>query len=101
LTFDLVAGQTMRVHPGHVGLFAGTVGFSVVRVPGVSNRYLGDDGHHFAVLTGPGRIWLQSMPLPMLAGALEPYLRRDDRRGESGMVGGATAGMLGSILGNR
>ncbi len=101
MTFDLVAGQSMRVHPGHVGLFQGTVTFSVVRVPGITNRYLGGDGHHFAVLTGPGRIWLQSMPLPMLAGALEPYLERDGRPVESGMVGGATAGLIGNILGNR
>ena len=36
----------------------------------MANRYMGSDGHHFALLTGPGRIWLQSMPLPVLAGVI-------------------------------
>jgi uncharacterized protein (AIM24 family) len=95
LTFDLAPGQTMRVHPGHIGLFQSSVQFSVVRVPGLTNRYLGADGHHFVVLTGPGKIWLQSMPLPLLAGALEPYLDRDGRPVESGAVGGVLGGLLG------
>ena len=60
LAFDLQPGQSMRVHPGHVGLFQASITFQVVRVPGLKNRYMGDDGHHFAVMTGPGRIWLQS-----------------------------------------
>lgn len=104
VTFDLAPGQSMRVHPGHVGLFQSTVNFSVVRVPGITSRYFGSDGHHFAVLTGPGRIWLQSMPLPILAGALEPYLenRGDHHPEASGMVGGAAAaGVLGSLFGNK
>ncbi len=53
----------------------------------MANRYMGSDGHHFAVLTGPGRIWLQSMPLPVLAGVIGEYMPdRDDhaRRGGGG-----------------
>lgn len=100
LAYDLVAGQTMRVHPGHVGLFQSSVSFQVVRVPGMANRYLGDDGHHFVVLTGPGRVYLQSMPLPILAGALQPYLD-GGRSGpvEAGAAGGAVGGVLGGLLG--
>jgi uncharacterized protein (TIGR00266 family) len=79
LAFDLQPGQSMRVHPGHVGLFQASVTFQVVRVPGLRNRYMGDDGHHFAVMTGPGRIWLQSMPLAILAGALR-HARRHPAR---------------------
>ncbi len=97
LAFDLQPGQTMRVHPGHVGLFQASVSFQVVRVPGLMNRYMGDDGHHFAVMTGPGRIWLQSMPVAILAGAVRPYLG-DDHPVEAGAAGGAAAGLLGSIL---
>ncbi len=97
LTFDLAEGQSMRVHPGHAGLFESRVKFTVVKVPGIANRYLGDDGHHFVVLTGPGKIWLQSMPLPLLAGALSPYLERDGHPVESATVGG----MIGSILGTK
>jgi uncharacterized protein (AIM24 family) len=71
-----------------------------MRVPGLMNRYMGSDGHHFAVLEGPGRIWLQSMPLPILAGALSHYLG-DDRRGgavEAGAAGGVAGKMLGDLF---
>ncbi|HVA06999.1 MAG TPA: TIGR00266 family protein [Acidimicrobiales bacterium] len=97
LAYDLVAGQTMRVHPGHVGLFQASVQFQVIRVPGLMNRYMGGDGHHFAVMTGPGRIWLQSMPVPILAGVIEHYL--PDRGEARGAVeGGVVGGVLGNIL---
>jgi uncharacterized protein (TIGR00266 family) len=100
LAYDLAPGQTMRAHPGHVGLFQASVTFSVMRVPGLINRYGGKDGHHFAVLTGPGRIWLQSMPLPILAGVIYeslPHGDRDDHRG-SAMGAGAAGGLLGDLL---
>jgi uncharacterized protein (TIGR00266 family) len=94
LAYDLAPGQTMRAHPGHVGLFQASVTFQVQRVPGITNRYLGDDGHHFVVLTGPGRVYLQSMPITILAGALQPYL--DTGNGAGAAVGG---GVLGGALG--
>jgi uncharacterized protein (TIGR00266 family) len=102
LTYDLAAGQTMRAHPGHVGLFQSSVSFQVVRVPGLMNRYMGGDGHHFVVLTGPGKIWLQSMPIPILAGVIGEYLG-DQRSGgvEAGAAGGAAASVLGGLFGNR
>jgi len=96
LAFDLQPGQSMRVHPGHVGLFQASVQFTVQRVPGLVNRYMGDDGHHFAVMTGPGRIWLQSMPVAILAGAIEPFLP-DKGRGDD-VAAGAAGGLLGNLL---
>lgn len=98
LAYDLVAGQTMRAHPGHVGLFEASVSFQVQRVPGLANRYLGEDGHHFVVLTGPGRVYLQSMPVPILAGALRPYL--DGGQASAGVTGGVLGGTLGGLLRN-
>ncbi len=71
---ELAAGQSLRVHPGHVGMFESAVAFQMMRVPGVVNRYFGGDTHHFAVLSGPGTVWLQPMPLSVLAAALAPYL---------------------------
>jgi len=101
MAYDLAPGQTMRAHPGHVGLFQASVTFQVVRVPGLANRYFGADGHHFAVLTGPGRIWLQSMPVPILAGALSPYVAGESHPVEAGAAGGVVAGALGNLFGNR
>ena len=89
IVYDLQPGQTMRVHPGHAGLFQASVTFSVQKVPGLANRYMGADGHHFAVLTGPGRIWLQSMPVPILAGVISEYMPdRDGHPVETGVVAG-------------
>ncbi len=100
-TFDLGSGQQLRAHPAHVGLFQSSVRFEVQRVPGLANRYLGDDGHHFVLLTGPGRVYLQSMPLPILAGALQPYLAQGGGHPvEAGATGGIVGSALGGLLGN-
>lgn len=64
--FELAAGESLRAHPGHVGMFAASVAFQLTRVPGMANRYFGHDTHHFAVLSGPGPVWLQSVPMPAL-----------------------------------
>ncbi len=93
---QLAPGQSLRVHPGHVGMFQASASFQVVRVPGAANRYFGGDAHHFAVLSGPGTVWLQSMPLPLLAASLAPYLPgSQDRREpvESGLGGGIIGDM--------
>jgi uncharacterized protein (TIGR00266 family) len=95
--YDLAAGQSLRAHPGHVGMFTASVSFQVMRVPGITNRYFGGDTHHFAVLSGPGTVWLQSMPLPVLAASLAPYLPQaqgDHPATESGVVGGIIGDLL-------
>jgi uncharacterized protein (AIM24 family) len=71
---ELAAGESLRAHPGHVGLFESTVAFQMMRVPGMVNRYFEGDTHHFGVLSGPGTVWLQSVPLPVLAAELAAYL---------------------------
>ena len=43
-------------------------------MPGIKNMFLGGDGLFLLQLTGPGKVWLQSLSLPMLAHALQPYL---------------------------
>jgi uncharacterized protein (AIM24 family) len=94
---ELVAGQSLRVHPGHVGMFRTSLSFQVVRVPGVANRYFGGDAHYFAELSGPGTVWLQSMPLPQLAASLVPYLPTAQDRPEP-VEGGLVGGIMGDML---
>jgi hypothetical protein len=53
----------------------------------------GGDGLFLAALTGPGKVWLQSLPLPGLAHALLPYLPRG---GEVGAAAGG--GVLGAVI---
>lgn len=92
----------MLAHPGHVGLFEDRVSFTITRVPGIKNMVFGDDGFHLVALTGPGSIWLQSMPISALAAALGPYLPRSDDHhdhpaAEAG-IGGVLGGMIGKNL---
>jgi len=95
-SYDLPPGQTVLVHPGHIGMFQGTVQFQITRVPGVTNMLFGGDGFHLVALTGPGRVWLQSMPVPLLASALAPYIAKDTAPEAVG--GGIAGGMLGDFL---
>jgi uncharacterized protein (TIGR00266 family) len=71
---ELQPGETLRVHPGHVGMLDASVQFSITTVPGIRNILFGGDGLFLVQLTGPGKVWLQSMPLPNLAHAIAHYL---------------------------
>jgi len=71
---ELESGETIKVDPGHIGLFETSVNMDITRVKGVKNMFFGGEGIFLATLTGPGKIWLQSMPLMNLARRLNPYL---------------------------
>src|ERR1700744_2546796 len=75
---DLQPGETLRVHPGHVGAFQGGVSFNITRIQGIRNMFFGGDGIFLAALTGPGRVWLQPLPRAYMAHSREPYLSHDD-----------------------
>lgn len=94
--YTLGPGQTMLVHPGHVGMFDQTVQFTMTTVPGIRNKIFGGDGFLLVALTGPGEIWLQSMPLPNLAHALMPYIGVES--GAAGGEGGAVGAIVGGLL---
>jgi len=73
-----------------VGMFEGSVQFQITQIPGVANVMFGGDGLHLVALTGPGQIWLQSLPLAQLAQAIQPYLPEPSAPSSdsgSGMVG--------------
>src|SRR3954447_12148226 len=72
--YDLEPGQSLRVHPAHIGVVEQSVEYELTTVPGIKNKVFGGDGLFLVRLTGPGKVWLQSMSLPMLAHALMPYL---------------------------
>ncbi|HEV2218402.1 MAG TPA: TIGR00266 family protein [Candidatus Dormibacteraeota bacterium] len=86
VTYDLQAGNTLRVHPGHVGMYQETVQFNITTIPGIKNALFGGDGIFLATLTGPGRVWLQSMSMPHLAHAIAEYLPRP-AESSGGLVG--------------
>jgi len=95
-SYDLPPGETILVHPGHIGMFQATVQFSINRMRGIANIMFGGDGLHLVALTGPGRVWLQSMPVSMLAHALAPYLGQGSAT--ETVAGGVAGGALGDFL---
>jgi uncharacterized protein (AIM24 family) len=95
---DLAVGETLRVHPGHVGAFHSGVRFDIQMVPGMKNMFFGGDGLFLAVLTGPGRIWLQTLPIARLAHQIQEYLPSESAKGN--VEGGIVGGVVGSILKN-
>jgi uncharacterized protein (TIGR00266 family) len=72
--YKLTAGETMQVDPGHVAFFEPTISYEISRVKGVSNILFSGEGLFLASLTGPGQVWMQSLPLSNLAGKLAKYL---------------------------
>lgn len=94
LAYDLAPGEVLRAHPGHVGLFQDSVQFGITTVPGIRNKFFGGDGLFLAQLVGPGRVWLQSMPLPLLAHAIGEYLSASE-----GAAAGGAGGLMGGLLG--
>ncbi len=72
--YDLAAGQEIVVDTGNVAGFATSVKMEIVQVKGVKNMLFGGEGLFNTVLKGPGKIWLQTMPISSVAGAIIPYL---------------------------
>lgn len=73
--YDLEAGQSLKVDPGHLALMDPTVDFDITRVQGVTNVLFGGEGLFLANLSGPGKVWLQTMPLPNLAARIARYIK--------------------------
>ncbi|MDJ0757495.1 MAG: TIGR00266 family protein [Ardenticatenaceae bacterium] len=73
-SYELSAGQTMKVDPGHIAMYEPSVSYDITRVKGIKNMFFGGEGIFLASLTGPGRIWLQSLPLSNLANKLARYM---------------------------
>ena len=92
--YTLEPGQVMKVDTGHVAMFEPTVQFDVEMVRGFRNVLFGGEGLFLATLRGPGRIWLQTMPIVNVAKKIAEYLPRGNS-GSSGSSGG-----LGSFFGN-
>lgn len=104
-------GERLRVHAGHIGMQEPTVSTDISMVRGFRNMIFGGEGLFLATLTGPGKIWLQSMPVMNLAEEIARYLPSEKAvdagagAGIGKVVGGGAAGaaiggILGGILGS-
>lgn len=74
IEYELQAGQQIVVDTGNVAGFTPGVQMDIRQVPGMKNMLLGGEGLFNTVLTGPGKVWLQTMPISNVAMAIRPYI---------------------------
>ena len=72
--YDLQPGQQIVVDTGHLAAMTPSCNMEIRSVPGVKNMLFGGEGVFNTVITGPGRVWLQTMPISNVAGVLRPYM---------------------------
>lgn len=94
---DLTPGETLRVDTGCLVAFQPRVSYDIQMVRGLKSVFFGGEGLFFATLTGPGRIWLQSLPFSRLARRVIAAAAPAANKGEGGILN--VAGGLGNILG--
>ncbi len=83
---DLAAGETLRVDTGCIVAYQPTVAFDIQYVGGIKTALFGGEGLFFATLKGPGRAWLQSLPLSRLADRIYSAVPGKGSRKEEGSV---------------
>ena len=72
--YDLQPGQQIVVDSGYLAAMEASCKMDIQTVPGLKNMVFGGEGLFNTVITGPGHIWLQTMPISSVAGALRPYI---------------------------
>ena len=74
IEYDLQPGQKIIVDTGNVAGFTAGVQMDIQTVPGAKNMLIGGEGIFNTGLTGPGKVWLQTMPISSVASAIRPYI---------------------------
>ena len=74
IEYELQAGQQIVVDTGHLAAMTPSCQMDIQTIRGVKNIVFGGEGLFNTIITGPGRVWLQTMPASNVAGALLPYL---------------------------
>ena len=71
---ELGTGESLQVDPGHIAMFEPSVSYDITTVKGVANILFSGEGLFLAQLKGPGKVWLQTMPISNLAGKIAKYI---------------------------
>ena len=71
--YELKPGQQIVVDSGYLAAMSSSCNLEIQTVPGLKNMVFGGEGLFNTVITGPGHVWLQTMPVSQVAGALRPY----------------------------
>ena len=72
--YELAQGQQLVLDTGYLAAMEITCSMSIQQVKGLKNKLLGGEGFFNTVVTGPGKIWVQTMPVASVAGAIQPFL---------------------------
>ena len=73
IEYELNPGQQIVVDSGYLAAMSATCRLDIKTVPGIKNMIFGGEGIFNTVITGPGHIWLQTMPISAVADSLMPY----------------------------
>ncbi len=92
---DLAMGEVIRVDTGCVVAFTSSVDFDIQYVGKIKSALFGGEGLFFATMRGPGRIWLQSLPLSRLA---DRIISASPKAGGAARGEGSLLGGLGGLL---
>jgi len=90
---ELQPGELLKIDTGCIVAFTKEVDYDIQFVGGIKNTFFGGEGVFFATLRGPGKVWIQSLPISRLAGRIISYGSVGGRREEGGILGG-----LGNLL---
>ena len=93
-TLDLAAGETLRVDTGCIVAYQPGIEFDIQFVGGIKTALFGGEGIFFATLRGPGRVWLQSLPLSRLADRIYSAAPQTGSRKEEGSILGGLGNMF-------
>ena len=72
--YDLAAGQQIVIDTGHLAAMEATCSMDIQTIPGMKNILFGGEGLFNTVVTGPGKVWLQTMPISNVAASIQPYI---------------------------
>lgn len=98
----LAPGQSLRVDTGCIAGMDASIEYDIQMVGGFKNMLFGGEGLFLARLTGPGKVYLQSLPFSRLADRIVIAARSQNKEQSAGVAGAGGGGILGSILsGNR
>ncbi len=85
---ELKAGEMLKIDTGCIVAFTQTVSYDIQFVGGIKNTIFGGEGLFFATLQGPGKVWIQSLPISRLASRIISYGYTGNRKEEGSILGG-------------
>jgi uncharacterized protein (TIGR00266 family) len=91
---ELKAGEILKIDTGCVVAYTPSIDFDIEFIRGIRNWMFGGEGLFFAVMRGPGKVWIQSLPISRLASRIIQYSPQFGRRREEGSILGGIGNLI-------